>query len=516
MPCPAAGPWPTAVPPRRVARPVAQGKEGPLSTWFVGFMASLVVPIGLTLFVPAVFTFVLRPAVRLLFRGHAGRRLAAEACEAFEDRIRERSLDAGLQRSAATAVAVLSYLAAWKWWRRYRRSRSRYEELRRGLLRQATDQLVRGWRECWPPGILMDHVRVVTGTSCLPDDAELEFGGACAAASVTYLLGDLRKGSRMAQRVWSRARDTAAFGRVQLWMASYPFLNSMLFLGEFERSVRLMVDLRETEWVPLRSEERRRLLEQLDAVMTLNGVRSIPRHVILAGAFAGPSAMSTWVGDADTWPDREVRQPQRGRSAEEAWLQSWYEEGLRLCTADDPSLHFTHAYAAFHLTLLADDPATQSSERTRMLGRARQALGAIPDGAPLVSHYARLGFAGLYELAMGQEEAAMGNLRAAAQHSAVSGNSFLNCLFAGSHSVLASRAGGWMMSESEHYLRQADDFARRINRPFYDAIVDAARGHLARGRREEGRAARLLRRAERSAPHVVRLLERRREDESDA
>jgi tetratricopeptide (TPR) repeat protein len=306
---------------------------------------------------------------------------------------------------------------------------------------------------------------------------------------VKYLLGELKAGNTLAKRNWDFARKQTAEDDDQfMWMASYAYFNSTLFLGEFEEAMELMARHWNKHYAGWDPEKKRKIIEALSNVLTLNPVLSIPRHLILAAAFHGSPRL-----EKQYWPSEtkfEQLSPDERRS-ELKWVECWYDEARRICENEVISLDFSHAYAGFFLTLLYQSQEHSAEESGEDLGqKIEKAFNSIGDDSPIVSRYAKWGFYGIYHLVNGNSEEALSCLRKAAEYSAISGNKFADCIFMCCHAVAAQRVKRHLKPEVDYYLAESRRLAREMDRAFYFDLCEAAASEVSLLRGKTGDAER--------------------------
>jgi hypothetical protein len=103
---------------------------------------------------------------------------------------------------------------------------------------------------------------------------------------VKYALGDLVEGNEMGERSWKEAHRLEPDEKSELkWIASYGYFSSTLFLGDFNKAMRLMTDQWSRYNAPLNDLAKRSLKERLSGHLILNPILAILRHIILAAAF---------------------------------------------------------------------------------------------------------------------------------------------------------------------------------------------------------------------------------------
>ncbi len=439
------------------------------------------------------------PASRLVIR-QAEKELFAS--------IDEKEMDERELRSVAVLKVIFSR------WGQYPSLTDEYKRMTAGrsdeLFRKALKRLNQGWRSGTPTRILDEHIRVIEDSEHDEKiDKKDRMQGMSSVAMVKYALGDLDYGQRKGKEIWDDADDLKGDDKVDAkWMAAYAYFNSTMFLGHFEKAMGLMVRHWNGCYTALDEAAKERLRLRLADVITLNPVLVIPRHVILAAAFNDGPVMQGRVVKELYWPGKAQYRSYAGFAhvlgkleTEIMWLESWYDEAVRICTpepdvespelveADKISLNFSHAYAGFYLTLLLGEAQTEE-QAADLHARINRAFDSIDALSPIVSQYVKYGFSGVYHFACGENRQALRNLRIAAESSAISGNKFAECIFICCHAVAAARLSedeDFLDPEIIHYLAQAEVLARKIG-GFYPALYSAARSAVAALRRKEGEA----------------------------
>jgi len=375
------------------------------------------------------------------------------------------------------------------------------------LHRETVANLAEGWRAGLQSSVLLDHLSLLAHLRV--PRPEREMLGSILSANLTYLLGDLRTGRRMADANMRRAEDLDKAGllpasslpRFQL-LASYAYVNSRLFLGHFDEAARELGRRWRSQYADLSTERKTELMDFFRDTGLLNPVASMPRHLILASAFKGKAII------AAGWPDtKENSVPTI--DLEDRWVMRWYTAGQELCHYEPSvpnqniSLHFTHAYMALYCTLVkaVHDP--------------QEILACIESNTPIVSLYARHAVEGIYHFSRivskegaGPDESeakkALEHLRAADAYSRMSGNRFLEGIVVPVHSAAASIDRS-RRPETRFLLARARRYARLSRSPFYDTLLLAAEAVIAYHERNRGRFERLRTKCQRRQRRRERL-----------
>ena len=446
----------------------------------------LVVAFLLGWFLPKLWSGIEWTLWRLLLGGStSGRTIRDYALRDFRMLIHQREVDEGTVRPLAAVLAVGTRLTELPRLRRdFRRIKLEKEE---HMFKAAIQSLTEGWRSGMPPPILGEYMKIIEESSSGVKDVQQRLQGLCAVANVKYLLGDLKEGNALAKRNWDYARKQTAEDDDQLmWMASYAYFNSTLFLGEFEEAMGLMAHHWRRYYAESGPEKKKRIIETLSNVLTLNPVLSIPRHLILAAAFNGSPLF-----EKEYWPSQpqfELLSPDE-RKSELTWVRCWYDEAKRICDKELISLDFSHAYAGFFLTLLHHSQEHSAHKLGEDLCKdAENAFDSIGEDSPIVSRYAKWGFYGIYLLVNGKSEEALNCLRRAAEYSAISGNKFADCIFMCCHAVAAQRVERHLKPEVDYYLAESRKLAGAMGRTFYFDLCERAASEVSRLRGKTGKA----------------------------
>lgn len=448
----------------------------------------LVVAFLLGWFLPKLWSGIEWTLWRLLLGGStSGRTIRDYALRDFRMLIHQKEVDEGTVRPLAAVFAVGTRLAELP---RLRLDLMRIKvEKEEHMFKAAIQNLTEGWRSGMPPPILGEYMKMIKESASGIRDVQQRLQGLCAVANVMYLLGELKEGNALAKRNWDYARKQAAEDDYQLmWMASYAYFNSTLFLGEFEEAMELMARHWSNHYAGWDPEKKKKTIETLSNVLTLNPVLSIPRHLMLAAAFNGSPRL-----EKQYWPSEtmfEQLNPDERRS-ELKWVECWYDEARRICDSELISLDFSHAYAGFFLTLLNQSQEHSAEKFGKDLCKeAENAFDRIGDDSPIVSRYAKWGFYGIYLLVNANSEEALSCLRKAAEYSAISGNKFADCIFMCCHAVAAQRVERHLKPEVDYYLAESRRLARAMGRTFYFDLCEAAASEVSRLRGKTGRAER--------------------------
>jgi hypothetical protein len=458
----------------------------------------------------------------------ARRRVRGGAEKEFLAAVKEQEKDKGVLRSVAVVKAIGHRC------RQYPTLTREYKNMahgmRDGLFRKALKSLNRGWRKGTPPQILAEHIKVIEDSEHDETiDEKDRLRGMSAVAMVKYALGDLDYGYSKGLEIWEAADDLRGDAKADAkWMASYAYFNSTMFRGHFEKAMTMMADQWSCYYAPLDDAAKENLRRRLADVITLNPVLIFPRHIILASAFNDGPVREDKVVKEKYWPNEALYRSYASLAhdlndleTEIMWLEAWYDEAVRVCTprvkspifseADEMSLNFSHAYAAFYLTLLLGEAQTgeQLEHLHARINRAFDSIGAL---SPIVSQYVKYGFSGVYHFACGENQQALDNLRIAAESSAISGNKFAECIFICCHAVAAARLNDdetYSEPEIGHYLDKAEALARRIGGDFYPALHNAARAAVARLQGKQGAAEKYELRSKqaRAGRRVLRLFQ---------
>jgi hypothetical protein len=427
----------------------------------------------------------------VLGRSRTGKSIRTLAVRDFRLLIREKEVDDGAARPLAVLLAIGSRMGGmFRLTRDLKRLAKEKEDV---SFETSIQNLNEGWRSGMPPPILAEYMQDIQGSVGGINRHFDKLRGQCAVANVTYLLGNLTKGNELAKENWRYAESHESKTDYELkWMASYALFNSTLFLGDFQKAMKLMADFWLKHFANLKEVEKDNVIGKYENCLTVNPVLSVPRHMILAAAFAGEPKY-----DPEFWPSPDYFNrltSSEERNDERIWLTSWYETAKSMCQSQDDviSLDFSHAYAGFHLTLMYNDPGRLGhGAKDDLSRRAREAFESITDSSPIVSRYAKWGFFGIYHLVTGDPEEALKSLRRAAEYSAISGNKFADCIFTCCHAVAAQRADRHLKPEVDYYLAEANRLAKRLGRAFYWDLCQAASAEVSSLREKPAQADRL-------------------------
>lgn len=353
----------------------------------------------------------------------------------------------------------------------------------RDLYLQTVTLAREGWQDGLESSILENYLRSLNHLA--PPDTSERLVGQIVVANVTYLLGDLWEGKRVADRTMSEAEhfDRNLDLPVYQWLASYAHANSRLFLGQFEDAIRLLGERWRQRYCSLGSEQKNALLDEVRDRSTVDPVASVPRHILLASAFRGCALMS-----AITQPHIDIEFKTSRR-----WASVWYILGLRLSRGETISTDFTHAYAALYCLTV---------EHVR---EPEQMLARIPPTSPPVSQYVKHGVKGLHEFSEGRFGIALKHLRQADAYSRLSGNRFFEGVFLPAHAAAAALTDLNHLPEVSRNLRRAKARARLGKSVFYDSQIAAARAAIAAALGHNRQCDNLILLAERVPNGLVRL-----------
>ena len=350
--------------------------------------------------------------------------------------------------------------------------------------RETIERLKRDWQAGEESSVLLRNVSTLQ--KLLPPSVEERLLGQTVAANITYLFGNLLQGRRLADRNMAEAEQCDGIGLpIYQWLASYAHANSRLFLGQFYDAASSLGKRWHTKYISLPDEERRRLFSELQHLSTVHPIGSVPRHIILASAFAGQALRNN-----NTHPLGPLEAPLED---DKQWIECWYDMGQKLCGTEEISLHFTHGYMSLYCLVVdsLEDPL--------------QVLDRIPAGAPLVSQYVKDGIFGLYYLRERRFEDALKAFRRADTFSKTSGNRFLDGVFLPAHAAAAVHANGTNHPEVKQVGKRARARARMAQSAFYDSLVDAFDAVLALAKNEKGKFNRLRSRAEWQPGGLVKI-----------
>ncbi len=418
----------------------------------------------------------------------AGRALRRKVMRDFTLEMEQKIEDSSLSRPLAVLRTVLGRPLELK--RLTGDLRCEKADMSEEIYESAIEQLNAGWREGKDPEILLGYIKTIeesAGDSVIDPVAKLR--GKSAASVVKYALGDLIKGNELGAENFAKAQDLESKKESQLKsIASYGFFNSTLFLGDFKKAMVLMAGHWSTYYEPLGDAAKESMRRNLSGYLILNPILAIPRHLILAAAFNERPLF-----EPKFWPSQAVydKLTPEERGCRLRWVEEWHAEARRICTSEPTSLSFSNAYAAFYYTLLLLEPGMP---REYLHGKINEAFDAIDDSSAIVAQYALHGFRGIFHLVCGEDMKALESLGWAAQISSISGNRFCDSLFTCAHAVAAARLNRpsrYLVPDINHYLSEAAQLARRINRPFYKKLYYGAQsavslhlGENARARRE--------------------------------
>lgn len=388
--------------------------------------------------------------------------------------------DLDITRPYAVILALLSRLLNLKAVVELLRNHQ-YAELDEYYLRML-DNIRQGWVDGLQGSILLSYLTILRR---LPVPAEpIRLRGQVVVANVTYLLGDLHEGRRLADRTMDEAEgfDTAKLPLYQ-WMASYAHANSRLFLGRFDEAATLLGERWQTKFAALSEADRVTLLMSLKSLSTLNPIASVGRHILLASAFAGGAIVK-----------RETLPPPLSLAENtKSWARAWYARALWYGRHERISKDFARAYMALYCAAV-----------DRVLDPLN-VLARIPCEAPPASQYALHGVRGLVHMQSKKYEEALTDLRRADAYSRMSGNRFLEGILLPAHAVVAAATDPTHMPEAKRMLRRARVRARLARSAFYDSQVDAAAAVLASILGRRGEANRLWARAKRTKNGFLQL-----------
>ncbi|HEX5716272.1 MAG TPA: hypothetical protein VF179_08940 [Thermoanaerobaculia bacterium] len=412
----------------------------------------------------------------MLGRSPVGRRLSADAIRDFRRFLAAHELDRGITRPAAVLFAIPARLASLRELGRMLRRLKKTEA--RVLYRQTLENLAEGWRAGLQTSVVIEYLQVLERI-----DTPVEVDrilGKVLTANVTYLLGDLEKGHRLARKVMESAREHDEPGKPYYqWLASYALWNSRLFMGEFDVAANELGDLWRSQYACYSEAVKNRLHEFYQAnPATLDPIASVPRHLILASALKGESIITGRT-------QAKVLDKADERDQAESWVEQWYKLGQSLCEPAPIALDFTHAYMALYCTVV--EPLYPPPEL----------LGKILDTAPIVSLYVKHGMMGLYHFERCEYDKAVHELRVADAKSGISGNSFLECIFLPAQAAAAAMLGKSLHPEIRALMSRVRKRAAISPNNFYDLLIYAAEAVIAEANEEKGRRDHLLGRVQR-------------------
>ncbi len=405
----------------------------------------------------------------------------------FKESIAQWAVDSSLPHPLAVLLAIFARPFELK--RLTGELKSMKSDMCVRIYESAIKQLNAGWREGKPPNILYGYIKTImesSGDSALDDVARLR--GKSAVAVVKYALGDFVGGNELGESNWKTARRLESDGESELkWIASYGYFNSTLFLGDFQKAMRLMAEQWSRYYAPLDDSAKESLRERLSGHLILNPILAVPRHIILAAAFnERPFFEPTY------WPNEAAynKLNEQERNCKLLWVEAWSKEARDICEAEPTSLCFSNAYVAFYLTLLLLE---QRMPKDYLHEKINEAFDAIGDPPGIVARYVKFGFKGIFHLVNGEDEKALDSLSEAATFSAISGNRFARSLFSCAHAVAAARLNRpdrYLEPDICHYLSEADRMARKIKRPFYRKLFYGAKAAVCQLRGEKAAARR--------------------------
>lgn len=413
-------------------------------------------------------------------RSAMGTRLRRLAKADFLLSIDAVEFDLGITRPYAVILAILS---------RFKNARSVVGLLRNvqyaeadSLYVRTLDNIRQGWIDGLQGSVLVDHLTILTR---LPVPAEpLRIRGQVVAANITYLLGDLHEGKRLADRTMSEAEefDTAKLPLYQ-WLASYAHANSRLFLGLFDEAATFLGERWQMKYMALSAADRVALMTLLKSHSTLNPIASVGRHILLASAFSGRAIVRR-----ETQPLPLTLAADTGN-----WALAWYENALTYGADERISQDFAHAYMALYCITVEPvlDPLN--------------VLARVPADAPPASQYALHGVRGVVLMQAKKYEEALTDLRRADAYSRMSGNRFLEGILLPAHAAVAGVTDPTHMPEAKRMLRRAKLRTRLARSGFYDSQVDAAGAVIALNLGKDGEAKRLWARAQRTPNGMLQL-----------
>lgn len=224
--------------------------------------------------------------------------------------------------------------------------------------------LIESWRAGVQGSILLDHLSRLHRIPAV-NTIEDVLHGQITAANITYLLGDLHEGLRLANAAMTEAERCDIGGLpVYQWMASYAHGNVRIFLGMFDKAADMLGERWRRCYIALPDVQKQLLMPEVASRTTLNPIASVGRHILLASAFAGRPLMSTSTNPLASGTC----------STTEEWAQSWLQHSLALGTSEKITLDFSRAYMALY-HLFVDD----HSERFK---NVEEFLLQIQDDAP--------------------------------------------------------------------------------------------------------------------------------------
>ena len=437
---------------------------GYLPSWMADLRWHILV--GVVLGATSFFGLLERFLIRRRFRERATRKQLVE----LADRDRKRCLRASLRDAVVLAkpvvlvVAVLSRL--WSMNVLFRRLENLELYLIQDLHRKTRVDL----RDWWRRGEQLDlRESVETIMSLTPPIETDRLLGRVLAANVLYLFGDLERGRSIADETMRDAllHDGAGLPTYQ-WLASYAYANSRLFLGHFEVAATFLGQLWRSKYAYLTQAQQKQLSSSLAGRSTLNPLAAVPRHIILASAFAGRAIR------------KDETEPRIGRkiSSDDHWVTTWYRLGVKysmITEKEDPeryiSLHFTHGYMAlYRLIVQGQDPSG--------------VLEKIPDDAAQVSQYVKLVVSGLWKLREHDGTPENGAYRDFKEADILAaGNQFLHGIMLPAYAVSATALGHH--SVASMLLATGREYAAPKESAFYDSLLDAAEATIIKDERPE-------------------------------
>jgi len=397
--------------------------------------------------------------------------------------VRRWEIDKGLPRNLAFLFALISRLKQFFFEGLVKEMENMKNEKLILYIRSSVIQLNKGWREGTPPEILHEYMTDIK--KCLEDphikDEKAQLEALCTVAVTQYALGDMCGGNVLGKSNWERARSLEKENESVLkWLASYGYFNSNVLRGNFAQSMELMGNQWTYHFKEKNEEERTKLKRETSGKLILNPILALPRHFILAAALNDSP-----VYEEEYWPNRhsyrnwkEKGSEKRPCGSEIEWIDAWYREALEVCDerfdAAGISLNFSRAYTAFYYTLLLQDVDAQT--RVELVDRITDIFDSIDDHAPVPSLYVKYGFLGIFHLAYNRNpQRAFDNFQRAAKYSAISGNSFADCIFHCGHAIAAQYLSKDhnLMPYVKHYLQSAENLANeKLRGCFYPFLYE--------------------------------------------
>ena len=334
------------------------------------------------------------------------------------------------------------------------------------------------WRIGANPDELKKEVAHLRDLSPLADRERLL--GLIISANVLYLLGELKQGKELADETMRKARDYDQ-GKlpVMQWFASYACANSRLFLGQFEQAATMLGGMWQNHYLSLNEDEKKDLKAALRGESTLNPLVAVPRHMILASAFAGKAlnnretqlnpAKAELLEDDEgitQWYEKaQVLAEEEEKKVKEKIKEGKVERGEEEKRDAEISMYFSHAYMALYCLIV--EPIQEPNV----------VLGRIPFEPGPVAGYTKHTVRGILLLKERRWRDANRAFRAAKL--AGGGNGFLDGVLLPAWAISLAREERFV--ESGEMLEKGRGFAAKAQSAFYDALLDAAEAIFAKG-----------------------------------